>query len=355
MPRSSLPARLSAILLMLATLLAVSTPTADAAVPDRKGWVLWNQTTATVDPTGTWPLGSTVTPLGIGRYLIRFVGQGAPNGVVHITAINDAPHYCQAETWFQSGADELAYVRCHRTPAILDWTSFSAFFVRASGGPPHGPFGYVDSNGGGGVISQFNSAGAANTSTLLTTGQYQVRMPGLVTGSALDGSVQVTAVNAGTGVRCKVRAWTSSGAGQDIRVLCFDAAGSLFSTRFTVTFQFRVSLYGAAYPPKNFGYYLYQPPGGPVPTNFNSVMGPGANTIASGGLGLQLVTFPRIAVTPNTVQVTAYGSNTNFCGLNTYWTNSNVGPHLYVRDVNCFTPAGAPVNTGFTVSATSIS
>lgn len=355
MSRLSLPARLGAVLLLLATILTTIAPAADAAVPDRKGWVLWNQSTAAVDPTGTWPAANLVTPLGIGRYQIRFVGQGAPGGVVHVTAINDAPHWCQTETWFQSGADELAYIRCYRTPAILDWTSFSAFFVRASAGPPHGPFGYVDALGAGGVITQFNSAGAANTNTRLTTGQYQVRMPGLTTGTAFDGSVQVTAVNAGTGARCKVRVWGTSGTGQDIRVLCFDATGALFDTRFTVTFQFRVSLYGAAYPPKNFGYFLNQPPGGPPPTNYNSVMGPGTNTIASAGLGLQLVTFPRIAVTPNTVQVTAYGSNVNFCGLNTAWTNSNVGPHLYVRDVNCFTPSGSPVNTGFTVSATSIS
>lgn len=252
MPRLSLPARLAASLLMLATILTIVQP-ADAAVPDRKGWVLWNQTTATVVPTGTWPAGSTVTPLGgTGRYQIRFAGQGAPNGVVHVTAINDAPHWCQAETWFQSGVDETAIIRCYRTPGVLDWTSFSASFVRASGGPPHGPYGYVDANGTGGTISQYNSSGGVNTATLLSTGQYQVRLPGVVTGGNFDGSVQVTAVNAGLGARCKVRIWFSSGAGQDIRVLCFDSAGMLLNTRFTVTYQYRVSLYGAAYPPKNF-------------------------------------------------------------------------------------------------------
>ena len=354
MPRLSLPARLAASLLMLATFLT-ATQAADAAVPDRKGWILWNQTTTSVVPTGTWPAGSTVTPIVVGRYQIKFAGQGAPNGVVHITAINEAPHWCQAETWFQAGADEIAIVRCYRTPGVLDWTSFSASFVRASAGPPHGPFGYVDANGTGGVISQFNSAGGINTANLLTTGQYHVRLPGVVTGGTFDGSVQVTAVNAGTGARCKVRSWSSGPGGQDIRVLCFDSAGVLLSTRFTLTYQYRVSLHGAAYPPKYFGYFLFQPPAGPPATNFNSVLGPNTNTSTPAGLGLRMVTFPRIAFTPNTVQVTAFGSNSNFCGLNTFWTNITPGPDLIVRDVNCFTSAGAAVNTGFTVSATSLS
>jgi hypothetical protein len=139
-----------------------------------------------------------------------------------------------------------------------------------------------------------------------------------------------------------------------VKVLCFNSAGALLNTRFTLTYQYKVSLYGAAIPPKYYGYFLNQPPAGPPSTNLNSVLGLGANTIMATGPGLAMVTFPRIAFTQNTVQVTAHGANSNFCGLNTFWTNSTVGPDLYVRNVNCFTNAGAPVATGFTVSANSI-
>jgi hypothetical protein len=353
MPRLSLPARFAASLLMLAGFLTVVAP-ADAAVPDRKGWALWNQTAGAVVPSGTWPGGSTVVPTAFGRYQVKLVGQGAPQGVVHVTAINNAPHWCQADNWGVSGADQIINVSCYRVGGALDVSSFSVFFVRASGGPAPGPYGYVDSGAGGGTISQYNSTGAGNTSTNLGVGQYQVKFPGLVAGGTLDGSVQVTAVNPQQGARCKIRNWVSSGAGQDVNVLCFNAAGSLLNTRFTVTYQYKVSLYGAAIPPKYYGYFLNQPPAGPASTNLNSVLGLGANTILSAGLGLSMVTFPRIAFPQNTVQVTAYGSNSNFCGLNTFWTNSTSGPDLIVRDVNCFTNAGAPVNTGFTVSANSI-
>jgi hypothetical protein len=353
MPRLSLPARLAACLLMLAGFLTIAAP-ADAAVPDRKAWVLWNQTSGTTIGTGTWPANTTVVVLGVGRYQVKFPGQGAPNGVVHVTAIHNAPHWCQAENWFQSGVDEIVNIRCYRAGGVLDPTSFSAFFVRASGGPAPGPYGYVDSAASGALVSQYNSTGAANSSTPTGVGQWLVRFPGLVTGGSLAGSLQATAVNNATGARCKVSGWSSSAGGQDVKVLCFNSAGALLNTRFTLTFQYKVSLYGAAIPPKYFGYFLNQPPIGPAPTNFNSVLGFGANTIMPAGPGLSLVTFPRIAFTPNTVQVTAYGPNSNFCGLNTFWTNSSSGPDLIVRDVNCFTNAGAAVNTGFTVSANSI-
>ncbi|WP_020391175.1 hypothetical protein [Kribbella catacumbae] len=353
MPRLSLPARLAACLLMLATFLTIVRP-ADAAVPDRKGWVLWNQTSGATIGTGTWPANTTVVVLGPGRYRVTFPGQGAPNGVVHVTAINSAPHWCQAESWFQSGANEIVNIRCYRVGGVLDPTSFSAFFVRASGGPAPGLYGYVDSAASGALVSQYNSAGAANTSTPTGVGQWHVRFPGLVAGGSLDGNLQATAVNAATGARCKVSGWSSSGAGQDVKVLCFNSAGALLNTRFTLTYQYKVSLYGAAIPPKYYGYFLNQPPAGPPTTNLNSALGLGANTIMPAGPGLSLVTFPRIAFTQNTVQVTAYGPNSNFCGLNTFWTNSSSGPDLFVRDVNCFTNAGAPVNTGFTVSANSI-
>ncbi|GAA0583025.1 hypothetical protein HPO96_08965 [Kribbella sandramycini] len=354
MLRLSLPARLLACLLMLATFLTVAQTAADAAVPDRKGWVLWNQTAGAVVPTGTWPAPSTVTPTGVGQYQVKLAGQAAPGGVVHVTAIHNAPHWCQAVNWFPSGADEIVNIRCYRAGGALDVTSFAAFFVSASGGPAPGPYGYVDSQPNGALVSQYNSTGAPNTSTPMGVGAYQVKFPGLVAGGTLDGSLQATAVNPQQGARCKIRNWVSSGAGQTVNVLCWNAAGAPLNTRFTLTYQYKVSLYGAAIPPKYYGYFLNLPPVGPASTNLNSVMGLGANTLMPAGLGLSLITFPRIAYTPNTVQVTAHGSNSHFCGLNTFWTNSTSGPDLYVRDVNCFTNAGAPVDTGFTVSANSI-
>jgi hypothetical protein len=354
--RSVWRARILAVLLTVVAVFA-TTPSADAAVPDVKGWALWNDAAGSTVAFGTWPAATTVTPLmPAGRYQIKFPGQAAPGGggVVHVTAINTNPHWCQAETWFPAGPDEIAIIRCYRLGGVIAPTNFSAFFTKSSGGPAAGPYGYVDSTAGGVLVSQYNSAGLGNTSTPGPVGQWTVSMPGVIAGGPLVGSWQATAVNSGVGAKCKVATWASTPNGQFARVWCFDSFGAPLNTRFTLTYQYRVSLYGAAFPPKYYGYFLNQPPAGPPPTNFNSVLGFGANTIMPAGLGLSLVTFPRIGFAQNTVQVTAFGANSDFCGLNTFWGNFGPGPDVVVRDVNCWTAGGAPVNSGFTVSANSI-
>ncbi|NUR69669.1 MAG: hypothetical protein HOU81_02515 [Hamadaea sp.] len=347
--------RLAATLLATLALVTVSTAPSQAAVPDRKGWVLYNAPGASTVAFGTWPAATTVTPLApAGRYQVRFPGQAAPGGVVHVTAINASPHWCQVEAWGISVADEIVILRCYKLGGILDPTSFSAFFTSSSGLGAFGPYGYAYSSAAGAVLNQYNSSGAANTVTPGPVGQYLVKFSGLVTGGPLDGSLQATAVNSGTGARCKIAKWSSTAAGQDVLVYCFNSAGAFMNTAFTVTYQYKVSLYGSSYPPKYFGYILNGPPIGPPTTNFNSVGGLGVNTIAPAGAGLSLVTFPRIGFPQNTVQVTAYGPSPDFCGLNTFWANFGAGPDTVVRDVICFTSAGAPSSNGFLVSASSI-
>jgi len=347
--------RLAAVLAAVVSLVPATSTPSQAAVPDRKGWVLYNAIGVTTVAFGTWPAATTVTPLApAGRYQVKFPGQGAPGGVVHVTAVNSAPHWCQAEAWGVSGADEIVILRCYKLGGVLDPTSFSAFFTSSSGLGAFGPYGYAFSSATGTVLNQYNSSGAANTVTTGPVGQYLVQFPGLVTGGPLDGSLQATAVNSATGARCKIAKWQSTATGQDVLVYCFDSFGAFLNTAFTVTYQYKVSLYGASYPPKYFGYFLYQPPVGPPTTNFNSILGLSANTITPAGAGLSLVTFPSIGFPQNTVQVTAYGPTADFCGLNTFWANFGSGPDTVVRDVNCFTAGGAPSGNGFLVSANSI-
>lgn len=44
----------------------------------------------------------------------------------------------------------------------------------------------------------------------------------------------------------------------------------------------------------------------------------------------------------------AFGPSSNFCGLSAIW--AHLAPDTVVRDVNCFTVAGAPISNGFLVS-----
>jgi hypothetical protein len=337
------------VLALAAGTLAAAAP-ASAALPDRLAFVLWNGT-ATV-PTGTVPAATTVVTGPPGRYRITFPGAGAPRGVVHVTAINDIPHWCQANAWVQSGVDEIVYVDCYRAGGVPSFTPFTAFFESSSPPPPgiNGRFGYVDAQPNGALVSQYNSSGAFNSVAPLGVGVWEVRMPNLSTPGPVDGSLQATAVSP-VAARCKVLRWSSGPAGQVVYVGCFNAAGAPVNTRFTLTYQYQASLYGAGWPPRYFGYLWYAPPVGPASTNFNSQLGPAANTLMPGGLGLYLVTFPRIGVTPDTVQVTAAGNNSNFCSLQWFWGHG--GMNTVVRNVACFTNAGARVDTGFLISANS--
>jgi hypothetical protein len=319
---------------------------AGAAVPDRFGFVLW---TGAVVPSGTTPAATTVTIGGIGIYKIDFPGQAAAGGVAHVTAINSAPHWCQVNSIVAAGPDEIVTISCYQVGGVPDYTDFSAIFSSSSGPltTPGGSFGYVNALPSGALVSQYNSAGLANAVAHTGVGAWTVKFPGLATPGPIDGSLQATAVSPPTvPARCKLVKWSSSPSGQVALVNCYNSGGALADSQFTLTYQYQRSLYGGAIPPKYFGYLWNQPVGGPASTNYNSVLGPGANTLSPGPLAL--VTFPALAVLPDDVQATAAGPTSDFCGLNFQWTHS--GSNTIVRDVNCFTNAGSAIASGFLVS-----
>lgn len=326
---------------------AASGPPAAAAVPDRAGFVLFSGGVV----SQASPAGTAVGPLGVGRWLVRFPGQGVPGGVVHVTAVHNAStappaRWCQANG-FQPFAGNL-YVRvsCHAPGgAFSNAGGFSVLFTRSSGAAPGGAYGYVDSNAGGAIISQYNSAGAANTVLHAGPGLYSVSFPGLVTPGPNGGSLQVTAVNR-AGARCKVAGWGSSSAGQTARIMCHNGAGARRDTRFTVSFQFRRSLHGPAMPPNRFGYLWNAPPLGAGPANFNS--SGAANTLV--GANPWTAGYPNIAASPGNVQVTAYGVDSRFCNIRSPWLGG--GGNVSVR-LQCFTNAGVPAPSGFFASYSS--
>jgi hypothetical protein len=321
-----------------------SSGSAGAAAPDRFGFVLW---TGAVDPTGTTPAATTVSIGGTGIYKIDFPGQATAGGVVHVTAINSVPHWCQVNAIIAATPDEIVTISCYKVGGVPDFTNFSAIFSSSSGPAAPGSFGYVNSLPSGSLVSQYNSAGPANAVVHTGVGSWTVKFPGLSTPGPIDGGLQATAVSPPTvPTRCKVLKWSSSPSGQVALVNCYDAAGALVDSQFTLTYQYQRALYGGFLPPKYFGYLWNQPVGGPVSTNYNNILGPGANTLSPGPLAL--VKFPSLAVLPDDVQVTAAGPGSDFCGLNFVWTHS--GADTIVRDVNCFTNAGAASAAGFLIS-----
>lgn len=330
----------------LAVAAVSSIGSAGAAVPDRFGFVLW---TGAVDPTGTTPAATTVSIGGIGQYKIDFPGQAAAGGVVHVTAINSVPHWCQVNAIIAASPDEIVTISCYQPGGAPDYTGFSAIFSSSTGplSTPGGSFGYVNAVPSGGLVSQYNSAGLGNSVVHTGIGSWTVKFPGLGTPGPIDGSLQASAVSPpSVPARCKVQSWSSSPSSQLALVNCYNAAGALADSQFTLTYQYQRSLYGGAIPPKYFGYLWNQPVGGPVSTDYNSVLGPGANTLSPGPLAT--VKFPALAVLPDDVQVTAAGPASDFCGLSNPWTH--IGSDTLVRDVNCFSNSGSPIAPGFLIS-----
>ncbi|MDG6102750.1 hypothetical protein Daura_41465 [Dactylosporangium aurantiacum] len=337
-----------ALATVLTGALAAARPAA-ALLPDTFGFALWSGGVVSQQ----WPAATTVSPGVPGRWVVRFPGIGVPGGVVHVTAVHDAlanppGRWCQADSWGVVGPDEIVRVSCYRPGGILDpQPGFSVQFARSSGVFAGQRFGYVDAAPAGGTITQYNTTGAANTVTNVGAGLYSVALPGLGTAGPQAGGVQVTAANPAAGARCKVASWQSSANGQFFRVFCFNPAGALANTRFSLTWQYQRALYGGAAPPYKFGYLWNTPPLGPALTNFNSG---GPAGVLAGGPPVWTVSFAAIGSPPGNVQVTAFGTTPDFCGLHQPWTP---GAGALGARINCFTNAGTPVNSGFTVEYSS--
>jgi hypothetical protein len=79
----------------------------------------------------------------------------------------------------------------------------------------------------------YNSPGGAITINRSSVGVYAVRFSGLGESGKPGGNVQVTAYGSGS-ESCKVVSWNSGGADFIVNVRCFNTAGNLVNSRYTV-------------------------------------------------------------------------------------------------------------------------
>ncbi|MFC3978808.1 hypothetical protein [Streptosporangium jomthongense] len=325
--------------------LTVPAAGAGTAVPDRWGFAFVN--TPNGVPTlarqaGSWPPGpvvSILTPAG-GPTYVRFPRLATTGGVAHVTAVSPRPEWCQVLRWGPSGADLLVAVRCHRYGGAPVTVPFTVLFEESV--PPMEvvdgkAFGYVHHDGVA-VVSRANSAAGENTVTAGPAGTWDVLMPGLGT-ARRTGGLQVTAVDPERPARCKVAAWTSTVAGQSVRVRCHDAADTPVGTGWTLTYQRERAITGAALPSENFAYTFdnlpddagpYSPRPGGISHNSRGAV----NTVRSAGAGLRLVTFPQVGGLLDHVQVTAYGPGPEYCNLPAPWNTGALA--VTVRGVACY-------------------
>ncbi len=337
---------------------------AQAAVPNQWGFAFVNNPSAPSVPVlshqaGSWPAPLQVhsMPAAGHRVIVTFPRIASQNGVVHVTAVNSGPVWCDALTWQPSGPNEIVLVGCYRTGGVPVFSPFTVLYTTSSKGPfPAGSaYGYVRFQPGPGIVARFNSSGSANVVTPGPVGVWQVRLPGL--GSAVQrGNVQVTAVNPSIPAKCQVRSWTWNPGGQTFIVQCFGAGTTPLKTGWTLSYTRVRAINGAQ--PKFYAYTFNNMPLSPVTytpappgVNFNSQGG--VNKISPAGPGLRLVTMPKVGLLPNTVLVTPFAAGPGFCNLLTVWGTAPPPSRMVtIRDVACYTAAGARQNVASMITYT---
>lgn len=323
---------------------------AQAAVPDQWGFAYVSTPASPGVPdlmhqAGTWPAAFQVhtLPGPVGRVIVIFPKIASKNGIVHVTAVNQGPVWCQAEKWAAVGPNEDVSVRCHKVGGAPVFSPFTVLYTTSSKGafPPGRAYGYVHLQPGTGIVATFNSAGAANAVASPSPGVWVVKMPGLGS-TGLAGNVQVTAVNATVAAKCEIDGWIASAAGQRFLVRCYNGTKVPLKTGWTLSYQRGRSIFGGQ--PKRFAYTFNNKPAvagpyspAPAAVNFNSASG--VNTVTNGG-GFSLITFPRVAALPSTVLVSPFKSQAGFCNLNTLWAAAATTGNVIVRDVVCWDDGG---------------
>lgn len=369
-PPSANRSRLGAVAVLVSAattllgLVAAAPASASPISPIGNAFVWANDpTAASYTPSGTYQYNSsapfqtvnTISHTGTGSYTVYLPGLGSPSGTVLVNAYGFTTNSCKVASWGPSGTSQAISVRCFTVGGQLADTQFTLSYTNWIGGGSD--IGYVWANQPTSASYtpatnyQGNSSGAVNTITRSGTGWYQVRLPNL---GQSAGHVQVTAYGYGS-ERCKVTGWGPSGADQLVGVRCFTATGSPVDTLFTLTYVRDTNILGNnpvccssdGYPTAYV--WAHNPTAASyVPSSLYQYSDFGARdkiTINRLGTGYYAVTDSYVDFSAGNVQVTAYGTGSEFCHV-AYWTASDG-----VR-VLCYDTWGNPVDTLYDASYT---
>ena len=330
--------------------LSLTPAPAQAEISRGKAWVWADQpTTASYTPSTSYQYNSTggtnkIARLGVGQYRVDLPRLGTASGTVHVSAYN-GKHHCKVVYWTPSGTTEQVRVNCFNTSGQLVDGRFTTLFYKRSG-TTSGTNGYLWYSGSSTPASyQWNSKGQSNTVTSLGTGRYQAKLPGL---NVVGGTVLVTAYGSGS-EKCKVVNWSNSGSNTLANVNCFRGNNPV-NTAFTLSYLRSSDGVGLGYGHK--GGYVWADnttAASYTPSTTYQYNSTGAvNTITHSAVGSYRVRLPNLKPSNRTTtQVTAYGSNSEYCTVNGWGGDGSNGTYAYV---DCYTYLGNPVNTRFTLT-----
>ena len=297
-----------------------------------------------------------VTRKAVGYYSVLFEQMNATGGVVHVTAYG-GNHHCKVQNWYPTVGGQLVNVRCFNNTGSAANGRFTVLYYKNTTKGDYYTDGYLWANNPTAAsytpssTYQSNSGDVLNTVTRLSTGRYRVNMPtmNISSGENTGGTVMVTAYGSNSD-RCKVRSWYFSGADLNANVDCYNSAGSLTDSRYTLSFMKRITIGNqvaedllqgayvwANWSPTPYSYYQYSYSGQPIERHDNST-------------GNYRIEIPGLKANggSTTVSVTAYGGNGNHCSIG-YWGNSWVYGDGTTANVRCYDSNGNPANTLFTL------
>lgn len=270
-----------------------------------------------------------------GSYWVFMPGLDQSGGNVQVVAFGAGAVRCKVSSWGTSGSGTLVNVRCHDPAGALAASPFIAYYDK--GGTAVGSsYLWYDGSGVPATYS-YNDAGSTNAVTRLGVGRYRAFLNGLSSGNA---SVHVTAYGTGP-EHCAIESYWS---GATVYVRCFDAAGALVDSRFSLHFTNSAPRAGMV------GGHAYINGATSAPSSLQTnerwlACGSAPVTVA----GYQTVTYPDTypqASFPITSLTTAYGTSGAYCKI-AQWAQSGTG--YWVR-TQCYSPAGAPVTGPFVSS-----
>lgn len=297
---------------------------------------------------------NTVTHLSTGNYRVAFPNIGVGGGNVQVVAYGGGNERCKVNYWrsgwLTSGALH-AYVACHRPDGTPVDTRFLTSYVR-NGSPAGNATGaYLWSDDPSSASStppltyQWNSDGGLNHVERTGVGQYLAVLPGQAP-PPRGGTVQVTGYGDSSD-HCKVQSWGSYGSEMRVRVRCFDTAGALSDSRFSLNYSPTRAAGGrsgghawandatsASYDPMDHWEYIEVSGSGPSSSHVS---------VTRSGPGNYTVNYPVLSATGSTAQVTAYGTGSEYCKVRG-WSGS--ASNSSVR-VDCYDASGAPTDTRY--------
>ena len=191
--------------------------------------------------SGDTPVYNTVQRSGPGHYTVSIPGLGSKGGHVQVVAVQlfGVTVACRVVAWAPDGGAMLVSVLCRDLTGTPVDTYFDLTFVKSlkltGYSASRGAYLFADHPTSASYhpakAYRYSSADTVPTVKRSGKGRYSVILPGMPSG----GAAQVTPFGPGK-TRCNLSSIRTSGSPQTVGVRCYDIAGHLADSRFTLAY-----------------------------------------------------------------------------------------------------------------------